>query len=86
MSLRTNTAGQVESVKTVPVEHVAVIESRDELVDALGQAQAAVAEISADLAEYDALVASQTTPAQPAAPAAPEAPQAPVAPADGGAQ
>lgn len=82
MSLRLNSDGQIESVKTVPVDHVSVIEDRQELVDALGRAQSAVAEITQDLAEFDALMSQQA--AQPA-PAAPEAPQAP-APDAGGAQ
>lgn len=72
MTMRVNAEGQIESVKTVPVEHTSVIDSRQELVDALGRAQANVQEITQDLADYDALVAQQ----QPA-PAAPEAPTAP---------
>ena len=87
MTMRLNSQGQVESVKTRPVEHVSVVESRQEILDELGRAQAEVVEITQDLAEYDAVVASQTAaPEAPAEPAAPEAPQAPVAPADGGAQ
>lgn len=76
MSMRLNAEGQVESVKTVPKEYVSVIDNRQELVDELARYQAAVAEVTQDLAEYDALTAQ----------AAPEAPVAPAAPVDGGAQ
>lgn len=69
MSMRVNPAGQVESVKLIPREHVTVVESREEIVEELNRLQGLVAEVTQDLAEYDALKASQAT-----APAAEPAP------------
>lgn len=71
MSFRVNANGQVESVKIVPQEVVSVVTDRQELVDALERAQRQVAEITQDLADFDALVSSNVpeTPATEAAPA-----------------